>query len=112
VISSPRPDAGQRRVYYDEFCDEAGIFRGERIADHITDVMRDEVGMLDLEGRQHAFNVMGLGLFVVTAGRTSRETHAAQIRRDDRVIFCKLGGEGLPHVAGFAVAMQHHNRRA
>src|SRR6266446_10865744 len=39
----PRPDAGQRRVYDDEFCDEAGIFRGERIADHIADVMRDEV---------------------------------------------------------------------
>ena len=42
----PRPDAGQRRVDHHPFGDAVGILRGERVADHVADVVGDEIGLL------------------------------------------------------------------
>ena len=35
----------------------------------------------------------------------------AQIRNDDRMIADEVRGQGRPHVAGLAIAVQQHHRR-
>ncbi len=41
-----------------------------------------------------------------------REAHAAQVGNHDGVGLGERHGQRLPHVAGFAIAMQHHHARA
>lgn len=65
----PRADAGKRRVYQDESPDPLGALNGERIADHIADIMGDEIGLCDLQGVQHPCNVACLRLLVEATGR-------------------------------------------
>jgi hypothetical protein len=53
----PRPDAGQRCVDENEPRDAVGILRGKSIADHVADIMRDEVGSVDFQLVKHARHV-------------------------------------------------------
>ena len=55
---------------------------------------------------------LGLGLLVEAAGRLGRQAQPAQVGDDHRVVARQLGGQRHPHVAGFAVAVQQHDRRA
>jgi hypothetical protein len=56
-------------VYQDESPDPLGALNGERIADHIADIMGDEIGLCDLQGVQHPCNVACLRLLVEATGR-------------------------------------------
>ena len=108
----PWPDAGQRRIDDDPFGDAVGILRGERIADHVADVVRHEIGLLDVELVHHHGDVDALRFLVVAAGRLGRETHPAQVGNDDSVVLVKRLGERRPHVAGVGKAVQEHDRRS
>jgi len=107
----PRPDAGERRIDDDPFGDAGRILRGERIADHVADVVGDEIGLVDLERVHHPGDVGALRLLVVAALRLRRQAHAAQVGNDDGVILVKRARRRRPHVAGVAEAMQQHDRR-
>jgi hypothetical protein len=100
----PGPDAGERSVHGDPARDALRVERGEGLADHVADVVGDEIGFPDVEVVEHAGDIAGLGL---AAFRVGREAHAAQIRDDDRVVFRKLRRQGRPHVSGVGKAMQH-----
>ena len=63
----PRPDAGQRRIDQHEARDPLRMLRREGVADHVADVVRDEVGALDLQRIEHAGDVAGLRLLVEAA---------------------------------------------
>ena len=64
----PRPDAWHRRIDQDEARDSLGILRGKGIADHVADIVRDEVGSVDLQCIEHAGHVAGLRLLVEASG--------------------------------------------
>src|SRR5258707_1336452 len=53
----PGPDSGQRRIQQREFGDAVGILGGEGIADHIADVMGDEVGSLNMQRIEQAGDI-------------------------------------------------------
>ena len=50
-----------------------------------------------------------LSFLVIAAGRLGRESHAAQIGNDHRVIAYQIVGKRHPHVAGLAISMQQHD---
>ena len=107
----PVADARQRRVHHDPARDAARKLRRERVADHVADVVRDEIGLLDLQMIEHAGDVERLVLLRVARVRMRRKPHAAKIRRDDRVILHEHRGERRPHVAGIAEAVQQEDGR-
>ena len=72
----------------------AGILRRQRIAHHVADVVRDQIGLLDLQRIHHAGDVQRLILLGVAGVRMSREPHAAQIRHDHQMAGHQLGGSG------------------
>ena len=84
---------------------------GERIADHVADIVGDEIGLFDLERVQHPGDIARLGFLVVSARRTRREADAAQVRDDDDVPGCQFGRERRPHVAGLAIAVEQQDGR-
>ena len=59
------------------------VLGGEGVADHVADVVRDDVGLLDVKRVQHGGDIAGLGLLVVAAGGMRREAHAAKVGHDD-----------------------------
>src|SRR4029077_21248102 len=105
----PRPDAGRRGIDQDKFRDAVGVKSRKRVANHVTDVVCDEVGLVDLQCVEHAGNIFGLRLLVVSAWRPRGEAHSTKVRNDDGVIADQLGGERCPHVASLAVAMQQYD---
>jgi hypothetical protein len=80
-------------------------------ADHIADVMGDQIDLPDLQRIEHTGNVIALRLLVIPAHRPRREPHAAQIGHDHRVIARKVRRQRRPHVAGFTIAMQQNDSR-
>ena len=82
------------------------VLGGKRIADHVADVVRDEVGFLDLQRVHHGGDVASLRLLVVAAFGMRRETHAAEIGNDHRMIASERRRDRRPHVAGVAKAVQ------
>ena len=103
----PGTDAGQRRVDHHPARDAVGILRGERIAYHVADVVRHEIGFPDSEMVHDARDVERLVLFRVAGVGMGREAHAAQVGRDDGVILREHGGGRRPHVARVGEAVQH-----
>ena len=61
----------------------SGYCAANAIADHVADVVGDEIGAVDLERIEHAGDVAGLRLLVVAAGGLRGEAHAAQVGHDD-----------------------------
>jgi hypothetical protein len=55
----PGPDAGKGSIHDDPFRDAIRILRRERVANHVADVVGDEIGLLDGEAVEHAGNVAG-----------------------------------------------------
>ena len=53
-------DAGQRRVDEDEARDHVRMFPRQGVADHIADVMGDQIRMFDPQRIQHADDVGAL----------------------------------------------------
>ena len=90
----------------------SGCCAAKAIADHVADIVRDEIGPVDLQRVEHARHVAGLRLLVEAAGRLGGEAHAAQVRHDDGVVARKIGGHRRPHVARLAIAVQQHDGRA
>jgi hypothetical protein len=80
---------------------------GEGIADHVADVVSDEIGLFDAEAIEHAGDIMGLGFLVIASFRVGREPHAAQVGDDDRVVFRELRRQGRPHIPGVGKTVQH-----
>ena len=108
----PRSDARQRRVDHDPFGHALGILRGERIADHVADVVRDEVGLVDVERVHHRGDVGGLRSSC--RSRLSGCDERPMPRRSgtiDGVVVRKRRRERRPHVAGVAKAVQQDDRR-
>ena len=108
----PRPNTRQRRIDDSPAGNAIGVLRGKRVTDHVADIMRDEIGFLDVEPVHLAGDVLRLRFFVVTGVRIRRQTHAAQVGNDDCVVLRERRCQWRPHVAGIAEAVQHHYRGA
>ena len=107
----PRTDARDRRVHQHKLRHLLRILRNEGIAHHVANIVGDNIGLFDLQRLQHAGDILALRLLVIAFRRLGGETHAAQVRHDDRVITDKVGRKRLPHVAGLAITMQQHHSR-
>ena len=90
----PGADARQRRVDDNPVHHPRGILRGERIADHVADVVRDQRGAIDLQSVHDARDVAGLRLLVIAARRMRRQTDAAQIGNNNGAIFPSAAATG------------------
>ena len=66
------PDIALKFRHQDEARNPLGVLRGESIANHVADIMRDEVGSVDFQMIEHARYVAGLGLFVKAPRRAWR----------------------------------------
>lgn len=55
----------------------SAIMRGKGIADHIADIVGDEIRTLDVQLIKNMRDIGGLGFLVVAAGRMRGEAHAA-----------------------------------
>jgi len=44
------------------------MLHGERKSDHVADIVRNEIGAIDLELVENGRHIAGLGLFVEAAG--------------------------------------------
>src|SRR3954449_11273346 len=69
----PRADAGQWCVDDCPLGDTVGILRGERVADHVADIVRHQIGFLHIELVHHRYDVDGFGFLVIAALRLGRE---------------------------------------
>ncbi len=107
----PGPDSRDRRVHQHEMGHPLGLFGHEGVGDHVADIVGDHVDLAHVQGVQHAGDVLALGLLVIARGRVGREAHAAQVGDHHGVGPGQLDRQGLPHVAGFAVAVQQHHGR-
>src|SRR5262245_65990336 len=87
----PWADARQRRVDQDKLADPLRMLSGESVADHVADVVGDEVDMADLQRVEDSGDVLALSLFVVTAGRPLGEDCAAKIWPDQVGIGLEYG---------------------
>ena len=87
------------------------MLRHQRIADHVADVVGDEIGLGNLEMIHDTGDVDGLVLLCVAGIGMRRETHSAQVWHDDRMILDQHRGNRRPHIAAVAESMQHHDRR-
>ena len=112
MISSQGPTPGSGASISTKRLTRSGCCGGKGEADHVADVVGDQVGLARLQRVQDARDVLGLILLVVAAGGLRREAHAAKVGHDHRVIRDKLGGQRRPHVAGLAEAVQQHDCRA
>jgi hypothetical protein len=107
----PWPDAGQGGVDQNEARHAAWVLRRKRIADHVADIVRDEVNVVDAQRIEHARHVDTLCLLVKASRGLGRQPHAAQVRHHDGVVARKIGCHGRPHIARLAVAVQQEHRR-
>ncbi len=83
----------------------------QRVADHIADVVRDDVCLLDLERIHDAGNVDRLILLGVAGIRVIGHTHAAQVGDNDGMVPGQNNCQGGPHITRKAEAMQQHYGR-
>src|SRR5260370_25440608 len=60
----PWPDAGQWRIDWNEPRNAVRILRGKSVANHVANIMRDEVNSVDFQLIKHARHVAGLRLLV------------------------------------------------
>jgi hypothetical protein len=63
----PFTDPRQRRVHHHPARDAVRVLRGERIADHVADVVRHESGVGDMQCIHHAGDIRRLVLLGVPA---------------------------------------------
>ena len=108
----PWPDARHWRIHHHEARGATLVCCGEGEGHHVADVVADYIGLANVQRVEHTSDVFGLVLFGEAVGSGCRQAHAPQVRRDDRVIAHQFRGERRPHVAGIAVAVQQHDRRA
>ncbi len=107
-VAQPR----QGRVHGHPALHPLRLLGGEGVADHVADVVGDQLHPPDLQDVEQAVHPAALAGLVVTGGRMGRQPHAAQVRHDDRVVLDQHRHQRLPHVAGVAKAVQQQHRRA
>jgi hypothetical protein len=83
----------------------------QRIADHIADVMCDQVCLLNPERIHDAGNVDPLVLLGVAGIRVIGHAHAAQVGDDHGVVLGQNNGQRRPHIARKTEAVQQHHGR-
>src|SRR5712671_1787087 len=105
----PRSDSGQRRVDENETRDSVGILRRKSIADHVADIMRDEVGAVDFQLIKYACHIAGLRLLVKASGGLGGEAHSSQVRHHYGMIARKVGCHGRPHVTRLTITVKQHD---
>ena len=109
----PVAEPGQRGVHHHPAGDAVAVLRGERVADHVADIVgHQRDGSADAELLEHRGHVPGLALLVVPGLGMRREAHAAKIGHDDRVILDQPSGERRPHVPAVAEPVEQQDRRA
>ena len=103
--------SGQRCIDHHPARDPDRILSSQRIADHIADVMCDQVCLLDVECIHDAGNVDRLVLLGVAGIRVIGHTHAAQVGDDHGMVLGQNNCQGGPHITRIAEAMQQHHGR-
>ncbi len=106
----PISDSRQRCVDHHPFGNAGRILCHQRIAHHIADVVRYQVGLPDLQRIHHARDIHGLVLLGVACIRMRGEAHTAQVRHHYRMILREHCGCWRPHVARIAKSVQHDDR--
>ena len=108
----PFADAGQEGFHQHETIDLGGILRRIGIGDHQPDIVADQANAIVFEVLDQRMNVpRHRRLGVAVRGRRGL-TEAAQIGRDHGVLVGEFGDQRPPHVAGFGIAVQQHDRIA
>ena len=102
---------GRGRVDHDPLRDALGILGRESVADHVADVVRHEIGVVELQRVHHRGDVGGLPGLLVSALRMGREAHAAEIGNHNGMAGPKRRGDRRPHVTRVAEAVQEDDRR-
>ena len=105
----PRANARQWGIDQDEFRDTVRVLSCKGVANHIADVMCDEVGFVDLQCIEYDGNIFGLGLLVVPTGWLRGEAHSAKVRNDDCVVMHQPSSECCPHITGLAITMEQND---
>src|SRR5262249_53691849 len=108
----PGSDPWQRRIDQHETLDPLGMLDGKGEGNHVADVVRDEIDLLDPQRSQDARHVASLGLLVEPAGGLGGPPHTPEIRTDRGVAPGETGRQRPPHAPGLAITMQQHHRRA
>ena len=110
MISSHGPMPGKGASITTHLARALRILRGKRIADHIADVVGDEIGPVDLQRVHHLRYVARLRFLLVSALWMGREADAPQVGNDHFVLADERRRDGRPHVAGVAEAMEEDDR--
>ncbi len=108
----PVAHAGQERVHQRDAFHFVRVLRGVGVGHHQADIVADDIDLAVAECLDQGVNVLRHGLLVVARLRNRRPARAAQVRRDDDALVAKPRHERQPHMAGFRVAVQQHDRRA
>src|SRR3989449_5928626 len=74
----PWTDARHRSIQEGEFRDTSRLAGCEGVADHVSDVVGDEIDLVDLERVEYGGDVARLGLLVVATGGVGGEAHGPQ----------------------------------
>jgi len=93
-----------------EFRDASRLAGCEGVADHVSDVVGDEIDLVDLERVEYGGDVARLGLLVVATGGV--EDRPMPRRSGTMTVAARQpGGERRPYVARLSVAVEQHDRR-
>jgi len=65
----PRSNAGQRRIQQSKSRYAVGMLRRESVANHVTNVVGDELRLFDFQRVENARDIIPLRFLVVTARR-------------------------------------------
>src|SRR5262245_2285168 len=107
----PGPDPRQWRIDQHESLDPFGMQGGKGEPNHVADVVRDEIDLLDPQRGEHPRHVARLGFLVESTAGFRGKPQAPEIGDDHPVVPGEIDGQGRPHVAGLGITVEQHHRR-
>ena len=102
----PRADTRQGGIDQRKTGDAVAMESGKGVPNHVAYIVGDERGPFDLQHVEDASNVPALRFLIVAAGGLGRQTHATEVRDDDRAVTRQVLCKRHPHVARLAIAVQ------
>src|SRR5260370_25082567 len=102
---APRINPRDRCVHNNQPLNLVGISRSVGVCDHIADVMGNNKCLVVSQRGDNGANILGLSLFVVTAGGLGGAPNTAQIRHNYRMVLHEICVPSSPRIAIFCVPM-------
>jgi hypothetical protein len=108
----PVADTGQERFHQHQPIDLAGVLRRIGVGHHQPDIVADQPDAAVFEIFHQRVDVPRHRRLGVTIRGRCAFAEAAQVRRDHGMLVGQFRDHSQPHVAGFGIAMQQHQRVA